>query len=129
MNLTDEQIAAAAAKVLAPFEPAAVYLYGSFAQGRARPDSDVDVALLARAPVDRRELADAAVALGERLGRDVDLVDLYRVGAVLRVQVISRGRLLLEQNELLRHQFEMHALSSYAHLNESRREIMAEYGR
>jgi predicted nucleotidyltransferase len=40
------------ARRLAPFRPVVVYLFGSAANGRARPDSDVDIAFLAASPPD-----------------------------------------------------------------------------
>lgn len=69
-------------------------VFGSVAEGTARRDSDLDVALLADGPLasDRRrqlvsELADVA-------GRPVDLVDLYDAGPVVLLSAL-RGRRLV----------------------------------
>lgn len=71
-------------------------LFGSVAQGRAHPASDVDVAIV---PVDENLALDEELVLERRLaqatGRDIDLVRLDRASAVLRWQVARTGVLLL----------------------------------
>lgn len=101
-----------------------VWLHGSRARDDARTDSDVDLALLAEAPVGLRELFALQSDLAAVLGYEVDLVDLWTADDVLRVQVIEHGRVLFERTPADRARFEMHALSRYAHLGEERRGIL-----
>lgn len=75
-----------------------VVLFGSRAQGRGRPGSDTDVAVLRRTglvPPDRfLELAGRLTGI---LGMtDVDLVDLRRSPGLLQHQVGEHGRPLFE---------------------------------
>jgi predicted nucleotidyltransferase len=56
----------------------ALWVFGSEASGRARPDSDLDVAALFRTRPSPSELLDARAEAGLLLGREVDLVDLDR---------------------------------------------------
>ncbi len=77
----------------------AAYLFGSVARGAARFDSDLDFAVDAGAPLDEA----ARLALVERLarlsGRQVDLVDLCRVGEPLLGQILGTGVRLFGSDE------------------------------
>jgi uncharacterized protein len=102
----------------------ALYRFGSTERGTARPDSDVDLAILsskALSELDRFELAEE---LAIQLHRDVDLLDLRSASTVMRMQVLSNGTCLTTEDEQARREFEMYAYSDYARLNEERREIV-----
>lgn len=113
---------------LRAFDPAVVYRFGSTATGRARSDSDVDVAFFARPSPDPYDVFIAAQRIAAAIGRDVDLVDLGRGGDVMKAQVIGTGRRIFVGDEYAKDVFEMLALSGYARLNEERREILARRG-
>lgn len=102
----------------------ALYRFGSQAKGTARPDSDIDLAVLARDPIPNIRRFDIAQELAAQLHRDVDLLDLRRASAVMRMQVLSAGTCLDAPDEPARREFEMYAYSDYARLNEERREIV-----
>jgi predicted nucleotidyltransferase len=105
----------------------AVYLFGSEAEGRARPDSDVDLAFLSERALDPVVVFDVAQDLATAMHRDVDLVDLSRATTVLRAQVIGRGRVLHSGDARRVGEFEMYALSDYARLNEERARVMESF--
>ena len=107
----------------------AVYVFGSVARGDAVGDSDLDVAILPVRPLDVLRRFDLQQALASVAGRDVDLVDLRRASAVMRVQVLADGRTLYEGDRGARALFEATALSDYARLNEERRGILADVRR
>ncbi len=66
-----------------PLRPAAAYLFGSAATGRLRADSDLDLAILpGSAEIMPLALYDMQVLLAEKLGLNVDLVDLARATTV-----------------------------------------------
>jgi predicted nucleotidyltransferase len=102
----------------------ALYRFGSQAKGTARPDSDMDLAVLARDPIPNLRRFELAQELAVQLHCDVDLVDLRNASTVMRMQVLSTGTCLDTQNESVRREFEMYAYSDYARLNEERREIL-----
>lgn len=66
-------------------------LFGSWASGRHRPDSDIDVAC----DFGRRLTADELVAMSQdlssSLGREVDLVDLHQARGALLSEILVRG--------------------------------------
>lgn len=74
-------------------------VYGSAATGKMRRDSDVDVAVLFGRPLDM----DARLALWGRLTdalhREVDLVDLYGLGGEILHQILTKGRVVIKNDE------------------------------
>ena len=99
----------------------AAYIFGSVAAGRARPDSDVDIAVL----VDRRVrpaqmlkyrlklMADLGAALRRS---DVEVVVLNQASPLLAHRVLSRGTLVFERSASARVQFQVRTASRYADL-------------
>ena len=102
----------------------ALYRFGSQAKGSARPESDVDLAVLAHHPIPALRLFEFAQELAAQLHRDVDLLDLRTASTVMRMQVISIGECLAAPDEAARREFEMYTYSHYARLNEERRDIL-----
>jgi predicted nucleotidyltransferase/uncharacterized protein YutE (UPF0331/DUF86 family) len=102
----------------------AIYQFGSQARTTARPDSDVDLAILARIPINGVERFDIAQELASLLYRDVDLIDLHSASAGMRMQVLADGTCLESLDDHARHLFEMYAYADYTRLNEERRDIV-----
>ena len=73
-------------------------VFGSFAQGRQTPASDIDVAVAAQAPIDpdRRLALNDGVA--SAAGRPVDLVDLHRAGPLLLTQALTKGKRVVKRD-------------------------------
>jgi len=107
----------------------AIYVFGSAGQGKMGPESDIDLAILPRHPLDPWERWMQAQHLARLLKREVDLVDLRRASTVMRMQVISSGECLYEGDRRERDRFEDYVYSAYARLNEERREIIKEIQR
>lgn len=96
---------------------AAVYLFGSNATGRARPDSDIDLAVLlsgspdsATAGFRRLELLEAAQALALH---PVDVVVLNAASPELCHAVLTEGKLVCEADRYARIEFEVRAGKEY----------------
>jgi len=102
----------------------ALYRFGSQAKGTARPDSDLDLAVLAYDPIPNLRRFELAQELAVQLHRDVDLVDLRNASTVMRMQVLPTETCLDTQGESARREFEMYAYSDYARLNEERKGIL-----
>jgi predicted nucleotidyltransferase len=82
----------------------AVYVFGSFAKGEERPDSDIDIAIIAWPPISSMKRYELIGDLSVVLGRAVDLVDLndQRVSIFLKLEVLKAGPpiLVLKQYEM-----------------------------
>jgi predicted nucleotidyltransferase len=90
-----------------------LWLFGSRANGEARPDSDVDLAVLCDAPLDPVALFDMSGRVAAQLGTAVDLVDLRQAGGLLRVEATHRGTPLLGPT-IEADLFSTHAMADYA---------------
>ena len=74
----------------------AVWLFGSQATGRARPDSDVDVAVLAEDPLDLKQRLSIQMDLEDALKRfRVDVVELQTASPVLRFEALHGQRVFV----------------------------------
>lgn len=100
------------------------YRFGSFGTRYERTTSDLDLAVYAGPPLPAVKLWRAAQELAADIGRDVDLVDLASASTVMRAQVIHGGERVYCADEVACETFEDYVYSSYARLNEERREIL-----
>ncbi len=102
-----------------------VWLFGSFAEGRARPDSDVDIAILPEHPLELDDdYLEKLGRLSMRFGRLVDLVDLRTAPPVLRFEVFSEGMRIAARDPVACDFFETTAISAYQRLKVERRELL-----
>lgn len=67
--------------------------FGSVAEGTAKPDSDIDIAVRAEQPLDAERKMALIEGIASLAGRTVDLVDLARIGEPLRGEVLKGQRL------------------------------------
>jgi len=102
----------------------AVYVFGSSETGGAHLASDLDLAVLAADRIDAVARWELQGALASCAGRSVDLVDLRSASTVMRMQVVSTGRMLFESDRAEVDRFEMYVLADYCRLNEERRAIL-----
>lgn len=72
----------------------AVYLFGSAASGHARPDSDIDLAVIPADDSVREEKLDLLADLAARGYCDVDLVFIDDGDLVLAYEAIKQNRLI-----------------------------------
>jgi predicted nucleotidyltransferase len=102
----------------------AVYRFGSVPDGTARPDSDLDLAVLCDRPLNYETRFELIGQLAMLSGGPVDLIDLSTVSTVMRAQIVTTGERLYCVDAPRCETFEDFVLSSYARLNEERRAIL-----
>jgi len=73
-------------------------LFGSLASGKARPDSDLDLALDIGHRMEAGEKRALIEALAIATGRPVDLVDLRTAGEPVLSQILRHGQLIYGSN-------------------------------
>jgi predicted nucleotidyltransferase len=71
-----------------------IYVFGSRVQGTANAQSDLDLAVLVAGYADPLQLFEIANQLADKLGYEVDLLDLRAASTVMQHQVITTGRRL-----------------------------------
>lgn len=103
----------------------AVYLFGSQATGETTPASDVDLAVLLPAPLAAEQRWHLSGELADRLGADVDLIDLRQASTVLQHQVVTGGQRLWHRG-LDSDEFELMVQSEYWDLAIQRRQLIAD---
>lgn len=73
-------------------------LFGSVASGKARPDSDLDLAVGAPSALTADEKLALITSLALQTGRPIDLIDLKVAAEPLLGQILRHGRRLLGSN-------------------------------
>ena len=71
-----------------------VYAFGSRITGQARPDSDLDLAVLVAGYADVAGLWHLASEVADQVGCDVDLLDMRAASTVLQYQILTQGQRL-----------------------------------
>ena len=101
-----------------------IVLFGSFAKGTAREDSDIDLAYFSDQQLSSYERFILAGELATVAGHEVDLVDIKEIDTVLTMQIFSEGVpiYMQDENEFIRQK--MRAYSMYATLSEQRAGII-----
>ena len=87
----------------------ALYAFGSQTDGTARPDSDLDVAVLYASPQPLDKTLRLEEALRRAAGRPVDVIDAARAGAFLALAVV-RGDRLFTRDEVETDLFDLYVL-------------------
>ena len=107
-----------------------IYIHGSVAKGTARPDSDLDIAILMhhQAVIDPEQFLAISGELQCRLPeRPVQIGILSRKDVVFAKEVIAYGKRIYCADKTYCDTFAMYALSFYAELNEKRKNILRDY--
>ena len=115
--------------------PAFIYLYGSYARGEGRGDSDVDIGVHPDFTLHRNNAPEmekysqyylmlVSSELSSLLGKEVQIVNLAEIPTVFAAQIVG-GRLeLYGSDSPLKYEYNIRTFKEYALLNEERKEIL-----
>lgn len=107
----------------------AAYLYGSSARGDDRPDSDIDIGVLLPPGQNLPDKLALGAKLHDITGRQIDLVDLRKVGNFLRMEVLREGQQLCNADPTQVLAWEARAMSEYAQHRTDIQGIMQDFQR
>lgn len=110
--------------IVQSINPDFIILFGSFAKGTSREDSDIDLAYFSKQHLSSYERFTLAGELAALTGREVDLVDLKQIDTVFTMQIFEQGTpiYIQDNNEFTRQK--MRAYSMYATLSEQRANVI-----
>lgn len=103
-----------------------IYIFGSYATDLQTTASDIDIAVLTNKTLDPVERWKMESELAERLGKDVDLIDLLSASTVMQHQIIQYGLCIYDPENKAAF-FEMQVMAMYQHLNEERADILKQH--
>jgi len=111
---------------LSHLNPKLIIVFGSYANNTYHSSSDIDIAFYSQMKIDnyQRWLLAEEIAIG--MNKDVDLVDMQNANDVLKFEIVSTGKVILNHNM---DSFLDRCYTNYFVLNEDRREILEHYGR
>ena len=75
-------------------------VFGSVARGKARADSDLDVAVRYAKPLDVRQKLAVIEALADLTGRTIDLIDFRTAGPIVARQALTSGKRIFGTDEI-----------------------------
>jgi predicted nucleotidyltransferase len=99
------------------------FLFGSFTRGGMTRFSDLDIAIFFSGTVDFHKTYDLQEDLSELLGIEVDIVALNTASPVIKMQILSKGALLLDKDRRAYHEFFVKTVNEYDDLKRNRKEI------
>ncbi|MBI4766854.1 MAG: nucleotidyltransferase domain-containing protein [Deltaproteobacteria bacterium] len=88
-------------------------IFGSFSKGRPKGDSDLDMAIFFKTPLEGLDLLFYRSRLSELTGKEVDLTVLNRASAFLRHQVMKYGHALLIKDRSIYSRFREKTIYDY----------------
>lgn len=106
------------------FSTRIIYLFGSFARGEGRQDSDIDLAIYSTSNIDEYELFILAGNLSFKVKRDVQIINIKNASTVFAAQIVGLGEVIYCDDEEFRANYEIRIFKDYAKLNEERAAIL-----
>lgn len=101
-----------------------IIVFGSYAKGNEREDSDLDIALFSEHEIPAYERFILAGELASALGIEVDLIDIRQIDTVFTMQIFSQGVPIYIEDLNQFYIQRMRAYSMYFAFNEQRAPVI-----
>src|SRR5699024_4669410 len=95
------------------FSPKFIYIFGSFAKGEGREDSDIDLAIYTDEVIDPYRIFVAAGNLSFEVKRDVQIIDLKDISTVFAAQIVGTKEVLYCEDEYRMANYDIRAFKDY----------------
>ena len=89
------------------------YIFGSYAKGNIRKDSDIDIAIYLKEGIDTYKYLDMKMDLSEALKREVDLVILNDSTPLLKYEIYKNNILLFSHDKAMENRYKVKTLFEY----------------
>ena len=104
--------------------PYFIILFGSTIKETSRRNSDVDIAFLSEQCFSDYEIFVISQGLADRIGKEVDLVDLSKASTVFQAQIFHTGKELYCSDTNKKRLFQVLTYKKYARLNQERKPVL-----
>lgn len=102
------------------------YIFGSYAQGKIRVDSDIDIAIYLEKKIDIETYLEIKMYLSETCKREIDLIILNDATPLLKYEVYKKGILLFTRDRAIETSYKVKILFEY---NDIKRYLDLSYDR
>lgn len=89
----------------------AIILFGSYARGKQRDISDIDIAIKTKEELCSEKMLEIKNKIEDVIGIDVHLINLNTINEDFKYEILLSGKTLYCQNE---YEFEMYKLKMYS---------------
>jgi len=87
----------------------AIILFGSYATGKQKPLSDVDICIITKKDISLKEKVEIAGYASKK----IDISFFWDMPPAIRYNVIKEGKILYNKNEAILHQATVQTMSEY----------------
>lgn len=101
-----------------------IYLFGSFAKGEGREDSDIDLAIYSDENLSGYDTFIIANDLAFEVKRDVQIINLKEASTVFAAQIVGTREALYCKDENFMENYNVRIFKNYVKLNEERKDIL-----
>lgn len=125
MNMNTEDIFKCVKDILLKnFKLHSIILFGSYARGRQKHNSDIDVAIKPIDKIQEKELINTKNEIEKIIGIDVHLINLDEINDDFRYEILLTGKTLYCKNEYELEMYKLKKYSDYLLFSEDRKIIV-----